>query len=78
MYLTISGSRRGDQLPVQSVSGQSGTLQFPQRQPQVGPPETQADDGPAIQTLALSGVAGVLREPGEQGRIDKVRSRTSS
>ena len=61
---SLSGSRRGDKLPVQPMSDQPRSLQLPQREPDAGQEETQADGGPALQALSLTGATGVIREPG--------------
>ena len=63
----VPGARRGCQLPVPALPGQSGAVRLPQHEPQAGHQAAQADGRPALQTLPQPRAAGVLGEPGTGG-----------
>ena len=63
----VPGARRGCQLPVPALPGQSGAVRLPEHEPQAGHQAAQADGRPALQTLPQPRAAGVLGEPGTGG-----------
>ena len=63
----VPGTRRGCQLPVPALPGQSGAVRLPEHEPQAGHQAAQADGRPALQTLPQPRAAGVLGEPGTGG-----------